>query len=764
MNLSANRERLIVHGIVQGVGFRPFVYGLAARYGLVGHVGNNSGGVFIEVQGKPESLEQFRAALSAEAPPLSHIEAILVEQIQPCPDTSFVIFESCTGSDVGALIPPDVCVCDECLREMSDPTNRRYRYPFINCTHCGPRFTVITGLPYDRAKTTMAEFEMCPACEAEYNDPLSRRFHAQPIACPDCGPSVWYESGDRSVSGNLAIEAAISAIRRGKIVAVKGLGGYHLACDATNNNALNLLRTRKGRIDKPFAVMVRDLDAAHRLATMSDAEAALLTSRQRPILLLRKRPESPLSGLVAPGNPYVGIMLPYTPLHVLLLNGMDTPLVMTSGNLSGEPIATDNDEARQRLTPLVDAFLLHDRPIYTPCDDSVIRVHAGEQLPIRRSRGYTPFPVKMPFRGAPLLAVGGELKNTFCLLHGSNAFLSQHIGDMENLETLNAFTRAQTHLCNLYRVEPEAVVCDMHPLYMTTQWAQDYADNAGVQLIRVQHHHAHIASVMAEHGLSGEQPVIGVCFDGTGFGTDGTIWGGEVLIADYADFRRAAYLKPVPLPGGDTAIKRPYRIALAHLWAAGIAWDDDLPCVSACPPSERRVLARTLETGFQTVPTTSMGRLFDAVASLIGVRHTVTYEAQAAIELEGELERITEPVEPYPFAIANRNGAQIIDPAPVIAAIAADVLAGVDTSIIAARFHESVADMVLRVCLSLRSDGYSTVALSGGVFQNIRLLDAVMWRLRDNGFTALTHRAVPPNDGGLALGQAAIGAKRFARS
>lgn len=754
--LALERWRVIVRGAVQGVGFRPFVYGIAERFALTGHVGNDSGGVFIEIEGTPAALAGFRAALTAEAPPLARIEAVTVESIPVRGGSAFVILTSQSAGAVSAHIPPDVGVCDACLREMFDPADRRYRYPFINCTHCGPRFTLIERIPYDRASTTMRHFEMCPACAAEYHDPRSRRFHAQPIACPVCGPKIWLlpREGGAAVQGtDAALDALVQRLRAGEIAAIKGLGGFHLACDAANAHAVALLRQRKGRVDKPFAVMVRDLDMARHIAHVSDDEAALLTSRERPIVLLTNR--RALSDLVAPGNPSIGVMLPYTPLHHLLLDALPMPLVMTSGNLSGEPIAIDNDEALLRLAPLVDSFLLHDRPIYVPCDDSVLRVYDGGDFPIRRSRGYTPFPIKL--EGASVLAVGGELKNTFCLTHGGYAFLSQHIGDMENLETLAAFERAQAHLRTLYRAEPRALVCDLHPNYLTTQWAERHAAHTGLALVRVQHHHAHIAALLAESGFDGAQPVIGVCFDGTGYGADGAIWGGEVLIADYRAFRRAAHLKYVPLPGGDAAIKRPYRMALAHLWAAGIAWDDDLPPVAACPPAERRILMRQLETGVQTVPTSSMGRLFDAAASLIGLRHTVTYEAQAAIELEGVAAGDSEPGSAIAIEIG-ADGTLILDPAPLLRAIIAGVRAGVPASRLAAGFHAAIADAILSVCEHLRAAGHGEViALSGGVFQNMRLLDAAVKRLRAAGFTVLIHRLVPGSDGGLALGQAAIG-------
>ncbi|MBN8594224.1 MAG: carbamoyltransferase HypF [Anaerolineae bacterium] len=786
------RWRMRVRGIVQGVGFRPFVFTLASRYGLTGHVGNDNAGVFIEVEGPVDLLEHFRQQLIDEAPALAHIETVTVEVVALQYDDNFQILESHADSTVSTHVPPDVSICDNCLQELLNPKDRRYRYPFINCTHCGPRFTIIQRIPYDRANTTMAAFEMCPACAAEYHDPHSRRFHAQPIACPECGPILEYRGAGfiASTTGERALDAAQASLRAGQIVAVKGLGGFHLACDATNNTAVATLRERKGRVDKPFAVMVRNLAQARQIAWVDDAEAELLASPQRPIVLLRKRPDSSLSNLIAPGNPYIGLMLPYTPLHHLLLE--DTPLVMTSGNHAGEPIAFENDEAQERLGSLADAFLLHNRSIQIPCDDSVFRVNKGQPIPIRRSRGYTPLAVKLPFATSAsrqqqrlptetsirtvVLATGAELKNTFCLTHQGDALLSQHIGDMENLETLTAFERAQAHFCDFYHIRPQAIVCDLHPNYLTTRWAETYAQKQGVPLLRVQHHHAHIASVMAEHELDGNQPVIGLCFDGTGYGTDGTIWGGEVLVADYASFKRVAYLKPVPLLGGDLAIKHPYRMALAYLWSCHFPWDEDLPPVIACPPNERGMLARQLASGFQRIPTTSAGRLFDAVASLIGLRHTVTYEAQAAIELEGiasegasnaytfHIQTVHPGTKWVPLSSTAPETALMIDPGQVLASIISDLRTGVSSGIIAARFHDGLANVLVSVCQRLQAFGYgSRVALSGGVFQNVRLLSTLKQRLQEVGFTVFDHKLVPTNDAGLALGQAVIGAQHFSR-
>jgi hydrogenase maturation protein HypF len=681
------------------------------------------------------------------------------------------------------LISPDLSTCEECLRELFDPADRRYRYPFINCTNCGPRFTITKDIPYDRPLTTMAPFAMCPDCQREYEDPLDRRFHAQPNACPTCGPQVWWEQGrganggaNRSVAGAAAIAAAQGAMAAGKIVAVKGLGGFHLACNATDDAALALLRTRKGRVDKPFAIMAADLAAVERVAHLDDDERRLLSSRQRPIVLLRKRDDSPLSELVAPGASHVGVMLPYTPLHQLLLvdsrlklgdapvvdeEGRSSPfasrafLVMTSGNFSDEPIVKDNDEALSKLRDLADGFLLHDRDIYVHCDDSVVRVFRGQELPVRRSRGYAPFPVKLPFVARPILAVGGELKATFCLTRERHAFMSQHIGDMENLETLDAFAGAVDHMQAIFRITPECIACDLHPGYLSTRWAHEQA--GGRPVIAVQHHHAHIAAVMAEHGLDGTEPVIGFAFDGTGYGTDGAIWGGEVLIADYGRFARAAHLAYVPLPGGDAAIKRPYRTALAHLQAAGVPWSEGLPPVAAATEVERNVILRQLETGLNAIPTSSVGRLFDAVASLAGVRQRVTYEGQAAVEFEAKATDEAKG-ERYEFEVLEDRGGELVFGAgPVVRAVAADVLAGVPAGAIASRFHVALADLSLRLGLRLRElHGLNTVALSGGVYQNTTLLRLTVDRLEGAGFRVLWHRLVPPNDGGLALGQAAI--------
>ena len=755
------RKRLTVTGVVQGVGFRPYVYALAMRYSLAGHVGNGSQGVFIEVEGLPDALESFEESLLTEAPPLAYIEQITAEILEPLGENQFVIVHSERKNQGNTFLSPDVCICQDCLNETLDPADRRYRYPFTNCTNCGPRFTIIQDIPYDRPLTSMASFPMCADCQREYDDPLNRRFHAQPNACPVCGPQIWLEMAEEqgviTAEQDQALLAVQSLLREGKVVAVKGLGGFHLACDASNDDALALLRERKGRVDKPFAVMALDLETVRQIAEVSESEAKLLTSKERPIVLLKKKSSSPLSQLVAPGNQMIGVMLPYTPLHYLLLTDVPLPLaalVMTSGNFSDEPIVNDNEEARQHLAPLSDAFLFHNRDIVARCDDSVIRLWRGSKLPVRRSRGYAPFPVKLPFTTLPVLAVGGELKSTFCLTKDNFAYLSQHIGDMENLETLAAFETVVRHFEHIFRVEPQVIACDLHPNYLSTRWALKQA--AYTPFVQVQHHHAHIAAVMAEHGLSGDKPVIGFSFDGTGYGTDGAIWGGEVLIADYEQFGRGAFLKYIPLPGGDAAIKRPYRLALAHLWAAGVEWDGRLPPVKACPEVEQAILLKQLENEINTVPTSSMGRLFDAVAAIAGVRQTITYEGQAAIELEALT--ASDSTGSYQFAY---NG-QEFDAAPVIQNVVEDALNGVNPAIIGARFHQAVADLILQVSIDLcERTSISQVALSGGVFQNVTLLELTVRRLENEGFEALTHSKVPPNDGGLALGQAIIAAKKF---
>jgi len=726
------RKRILVQGIVQGVGFRPFVYSLATKHALTGYVFNESSGVVIEIQGEPEALAIFETEIKGEPPPLSRIDSIKSSVIQVCDESLFFIKQSMNADDTGTPVSPDIGVCDDCLHEMFDTADRRYRYPFINCTHCGPRFTILKDIPYDRGLTTMSVFPMCSDCQNEYDDPANRRFHAQPNACPKCGPKVWFvceqalsddlnfcRSTPQTPEGDAGLEAATESLARGKIVAIKGIGGFHLACDATNDDVLRLLRDRKGRVDKPFAIMVQNLDAARELVQISDEESRVLTCRQRPIVLLKRRTHtgsSILSRLVAPGNDFLGVMLPYSPLHYLIVG--KTPLVMTSGNLGDEPIVRTNVEVRARLALLADAYLLHDRDIHTVCDDSVVRVVEGAALPIRRSRGYAPMPLILPVDGPSVLAVGGEMKATFCLTKGKYAFMSQHIGDMGNLETLEAFERVVDHFRALFRVSPELVACDMHLGYVSTAWATKFAEENRVPLISIQHHHAHVASVLCEHGYEGEEPVMGVSFDGTGYGTDGAIWGGEFLFANRGEYERIAHLKYLPLPGGDASIKRPYRVALATLWALKIPWDEQLPCVAACSAEERALLHRQLERNLNCTSTSSMGRLFDAASAMIGARQTVTYEAQAAMEMEALCDSI-DLAESYTFGIS-QGTATLIDPEPVIRSIVNDVLSSRSKNEIASRFHASVVNMIHDICVRLRSERETNVvALTGGVFQNI---------------------------------------------
>jgi hydrogenase maturation protein HypF len=767
-----------VRGVVQGVGFRPFVFRLATELTLTGRAGNDNEGVLVEIEGQSCAVAVFEARLVAEAPSLARIDSVEVATVPALGEPGFRIVESPTddrpsvgGSAAESAAPPgartfvapDSAVCDDCLREVLDSRDRRYRYPFINCTNCGPRFTITVRLPYDRPNTTMRAFPMCADCRAQYDDPGDRRFHAQPIACAACGPRQWFDGPAGVVHGtDDAIVAAQRSIADGKIVAIKGLGGYHLACDARSASAVARLRRRKRRPDKPLAVMVVDVESARRVASVDEDEAALLTGAARPIVLLHRRRDSDLAPGIAPRNPFVGVLLAYTPLHHLLFRavpGSDAPapdaLVMTSGNLSDEPICFDDEEARRRLGAIADAWLLHDRPIHVPCDDSVARVVDGWELPMRRSRGFAPVPIRLPFDVPPMLAVGGELKNTFCLASGRDAWMSQHIGDMGGLETLDAFERSTRQFAAMYQVDVELIAADAHPGYHTRAWAERQSGTEGVS---VHHHHAHIAAVMVEHGLRSTDAVIGFAFDGTGYGTDGAIWGGEVFVGGYAHLERVRHLRYVSLPGGDATIRKPYRAALAHLWAAGVEWQPDLPPVQAATPAERAVLARQLERGEQGVPSSSMGRLFDAVSALVGVRTVVSYEAQAATELEAIAAACPDRSCEYRFGVEDDE----LDATPVIRAIVDDLRDGAHVGAIAAGFHVAVAQVVADTAGSLCEEtGFDRVALSGGVFQNALLVGLATTALRENGLRVLSHRRVPPNDGGLALGQVAVAAHRW---
>lgn len=764
----AIRRRLTVTGVVQGVGYRPFVYRSATALGLSGFVGNDSGAVFVEVEGSPDSVEEFCLRLREQAPPLARVGAVAVTEVATAASSGFHIVESRAAPGATTPIPPDIAVCDDCVAELFDPGDRRYRHPFITCTNCGPRFTIIEALPYDRPATTMAGFAMCACCAAEYHDPADRRFHAQPIACPDCGPALRFHAGaERVDGGDAALAATQRALAGGAVVAIKGIGGYHLACLVDDESAVARLRARKARGGKPFAMLVRDLGVARRYAHIQDAEAAVLSGPARPILLARRRRDAPVAEAVAPGSLLLGLMLPYSPIHHLLLSavpGTDGPvpdaLVMTSANRSDEPICFTDEDASARLPRLCDAVLDHNRPIHVPCDDSVVRVDLlddGRELPIRRSRGYAPLPVDLGMDGPPVLAVGGELKNTFCLTDGPRAFMSGHIGDMATLETLRAFERAVGQLAGI-RHQPVRLAADLHPGYQTRTWAERHAGDLPLDL--VQHHHAHVMSLLAEHGRIGE-PVIGVAFDGTGYGCDQTIWGGEILAvgSDGHRFDRAGHLRPVPLPGGDVAVRNPWKMALSQLWQAGIEWTPDLPPVAAATEAERRLTHSQLDSGSGCVPCSSMGRLFDAVASLLGVRHRIDYEGQAAIELEVLADSADTGTAGGMRLRLDVGGDGVIDPSGMVRALVTAVQTGVDRAVLASAFHRAVAVAVAEVVTQV-AGGVRLVGLTGGVFQNVLLLRQCRERLQQAGFEVLTHRTVPPNDGGLALGQATVSVLR----
>ena len=756
MNVSG--LKIYVRGIVQGVGFRPFVYHLATRMHLTGWVRNTSSGVEIEVNGPEAMLQAFVKAIRSEAPPLARIDALVSHPVSPNGLKRFEIQSSQPQPGEFLPVSPDISICSDCQRELFDPHDRRYRYPFINCTNCGPRYTIIKDIPYDRPNTTMAGFSMCADCQAEYDDPADRRFHAQPIACPACGPQLSFVAAGHVLAER---EEALSLSRRwlkeGKILAIKGLGGFHLACDASNRSAVAELRRRKQRSDKPFALMAFDLAAVERHCLVSEVDRELLLSRQRPIVILERRPESSVASEVAPYQHTLGVMLPYTPLHLLLLEpeeGFPEMFVMTSGNLSEEPIAYRDDEALQRLEPLADGFLLHNRPIHMRVDDSVLRTAASGPYFVRRSRGYAPDPLRLPFQVPPILAAGAELKNAFCLTRDNYAFFSHHIGDLENFETLTSYEEGIAHLERLFRIHPQALAADLHPDYLSTRYAQERSLREDLPVVQVQHHHAHLSACLAENGVPEDGMAIGLIFDGTGLGTDGAIWGGEVLLGGYRRYSRRWHLKYVPLPGGDMAIRKPARIALAHLFAAGIEWDANLPPVAALPAGERTTLRAMLERGLNSPPTSSMGRLFDAVSALIGVRQEVNYEGQAAIELE----QIADPTEQGDYHFDTQRG--IIDPAPVLVSLLRDRSKGVSVPVLAARFHNALVHLVLELCESIRTEyGLDTVALSGGVWQNVFLLERSLRALQEAGFTVLIHRLLPPNDGCIALGQAVVAAQ-----
>jgi hydrogenase maturation protein HypF len=753
VNSDVTRLSVRVTGTVQGVGFRPFVYSLAARLGLSGFVGNDSDGVFAEVEGARAAVAEFLDAVRRDAPPLARIDQVVSQEMQPYGRPGFTIAPSAPGARRTALVSADSAMCADCLAELRDPGDRRYAYPFINCTNCGPRFTIVTDVPYDRRSTTMAPFAMCERCAAEYHDPADRRFHAQPVCCPACGPrlSLRGPAGSPRAAGD-PLAAAAALLRDGLVLAVKGLGGYHLAVDAGSEAAAAALRARKHREDKPFAVMASGLAAARQLCDVDQTAAALLTSPRRPIVLLPRRPGT-VAASVAPGNRQLGVMLPYTPLHHLLLDAAGGPIVLTSGNLSDEPIAYQDEDAFTRLAEIADAFLTHDRAIHVRTDDSVIRVQRGRETLIRRSRGYVPEPVTVRTRfRRPVLACGGELKNTFCLAAGDRAFVSHHIGDLENAATLRAFTEGIAHFGRLFGIEPELVAYDLHPEYLSTKYALDLdLDSGGVQ-----HHHAHIASCLADNGHDG--PVIGVAFDGTGYGTDGTLWGGEFLVADLAGFERAGHLAPVPMPGGAAAIRQPWRMAAAYLRAA----------FPGGPPAGLDVVNRNgrnwaavtamAAKGVNAPLSSSAGRLFDAVAALLSVRDAINYEGQAAVELE----QLADPGETGTYRCQiTGQGPFLIETSDLVRAVTGALTDGTPAPLIAARFHNGIAALIEDGCVLARErHGLDTVALSGGVFQNLLVTERAAARLAARGFRVLLHSRVPCNDGGLSLGQAVVAGAR----
>jgi hydrogenase maturation protein HypF len=760
------RWHVRVEGIVQGVGFRPFIHALALRFGLDGLVGNDARGVFIEVEGPEGAASAFLEAVTAEAPPLAVIESVVAERIEPVGESGFEIVASQAGGERQALISPDTATCADCLAEIHDPTGRRYRYPFTNCTNCGPRFTIVTGVPYDRPFTTMAGFPMCPACAAEYHDPSDRRFHAQPICCPDCGPQlVLCDAQRRPLPVDDALQATVERLVAGEVIAIKGLGGYHLAARADDDTAVARLRARKHREDKPFAVMVAGIAGAEAVCFVEAAEADLLGSPRRPIVLLRRRPSAPIADAVAPGNRFMGVMLPYTPLHDLLAGELGLPFVLTSGNVSDEPIAYHDDDAFDRLAGIADCFLIHDRPIHIRTDDSVVRAFRSRPLLVRRSRGYAPQPVSLRSPcPRPVLATGAELKSTFALAKGRHAFVSHHIGDLQNYETLRSFTEGIDHFGRLFEVVPEVVAHDLHPEYLSTKHAHDLAHAQGLDLTGVQHHHAHVASCLADNGEEG--PVIGVAFDGLGYGLDNTLWGGELLVADLTGFERVGHLAPVVMPGGAAAIKEPWRMAAAYLDAAyGDGLPQSLPVASRHEDRWNTVVGLA-RSGLSSPATSSAGRLFDAVAAILGVRDAVNYEGQAAVELEQR----ADPAEPGAYPLAIHKGEDVareplrLDGADLIRAVVAEQKAGIDIATIAARFHNGLARAIVAACAVVRDEvGLTTVALSGGVFQNLLLLERTLAGLEARGFRVLVHERVPPNDGGISLGQAAVAGARDRR-
>lgn len=760
-NTTRVRRRVSVEGIVQGVGFRPHVHRLARDLGLSGCARNVAGGLEVEIEGPEASVAEFVRRLRSEAPPIAVIESLSVEELEPTGSTTFEIVPSRPGDEGEIFVSPDVAVCADCRRELFDPDDRRFRHAFINCTNCGPRFTIIQGVPYDRPKTSMARFPMCAECRREYEDIDDRRYHAQPVCCHNCGPSLLFVAGDCQEEGEDALAAARALLVEGRIVAVKGLGGFHLACDADDEAAVLRLRARKGREAKPLAVMTFDLPTARSFAHVSDAAAALMTAPEAPIVLCDQRADAPLAPSIAPDSPSYGIMLPYTPLHLLLLEGLPVrALVMTSGNLSDEPLATDNADAMARLGEIADGFLLHDRDIFIGCDDSVIRPTARGPVQMRRSRGYVPFPVRLHRAGPSVLAVGGHLKNTFCITRGRSAFLSQHIGDLEDLQTLEYFERSVAHFERFLQVTPEGLACDLHPEFLSTRYAERQARERELPLERVQHHHAHLAAVLADNHLDG--PAIGLICDGTGYGADGTVWGCELLVGDAAHYERAGHLRTIRLAGGEAAITEPWRVAAAWLQEAfgpDFVEELDLPFVARINRAAWATLQEMMARGVNSPIASSAGRLFDAVAALVGLYDRVQYEAQAPMKLEAIAERGREP---YACELREEAGTLIMDPAPTIRALVEDLRAGTPPAHVSGRFHASFVAMLAQAAAWMAErTGIDLVALSGGTYQNRIVLEELMDELERRKLRPIIHRATPPGDGCVSLGQAVVAQARW---
>ena len=747
------RKKINVQGIVQGVGFRPFIFNLAESYKLTGFVSNTSLGVIIEVEGTIKQVDNFIADIKLKAPPLSLITDVSSKDIRPIKSKKIIIKISSSNESVATLISPDIAICKDCLNELLDPHDRRFHYPFINCTNCGPRYTIIDNIPYDRPYTSMKHFKMCTDCQAEYDDPANRRFHAQPNACPKCGPQVkLFDSKQNLQDVNDAILTTREKLMEGKIIAIKGLGGFHLAVDATNNDMVQKLRKLKGRDEKPFALMVRDLKIAHQYCAISNEEAQVIQSFVAPIMLLEKLLNCNIAESVAPGNKHLGMMLPYTPLHHVLFEELDIPLIMTSANYSEEPICIDNDEAFERLESIADYFLVHNRDIYLRSDDSVV-IHLANKLRyLRRSRGIVPQPIFVKSTGSPVLAVGGELKNSICFLNDNKAIVSQHIGDLENIEAYNFFKMTIKHLQRIFDVKPQLIVHDMHPQYFSTQWAKERVD---IQTIAVQHHHAHLAACLAENQLT--EPVIGIIMDGTGYGTDGTIWGGEILIGDYNNFERFAHFEPMPLPGGDAAIKSPWRTAVSYLHKT---FDSSIPNLPFIDNHNIEPIIEMVDKNINSPLTSSCGRLFDAVAAMSDGRQTIRYEAQAAIELMQAFESTN--VRPFSFIIEQKNDHQEILLQPIIRSLVRSIQNNESFSKISSRFHTTLVQIYLEVAKEARDEtGIDQIVLSGGVFQNMVLFEHTILALEKANFKVYTHSQVPTNDGGISLGQAMIGRNKI---